>query len=182
MVILMSNQFVSMKIDIKLSKFQAEEIQHKLGVLMDTDDLLNDYNVTKEEIQAVYDSLPRNGRKKGDLGGVWIYEADSRIITAVTGEMADHAVVLRDMAKDCLRNRDANAARRNREVAQFFEFHFCIPPEPAFNRGTPCEKSPRKRHLMEEVNVRREGRSGVMDLVCKYCGGTQRNIKFADLY
>lgn len=53
-----------------------------------------------------------------------------------------------------------------------------------FDRKSPCEKSPRGKHLMEETNVRRnpvKRWEGVMDEVCKYCGGTIKDTKFIDL-
>ena len=76
---------------IKLTKNDAQEVAHKVGVLADTPDLQEDYALTQEQADELRDSVPHEG-------GKWIVPAWGS--KAVRGEMADHCEVLADIASD----------------------------------------------------------------------------------
>ena len=75
----------------KLTKNDAQEAAHKLGVLADEPDLQEDYGLTQAQAAALRDSVPHEG-------GEWIVPAWG--VEAVRGEMADHCEVLADIAAD----------------------------------------------------------------------------------
>lgn len=74
---------------MKITKNQAQELIHKFNVLADTEDLMEDYGITPAQAAALVASVPHNG-------GDWICPADC--LDAAKGELADHAIVLRDIA------------------------------------------------------------------------------------
>lgn len=86
--------------EIKLTKDDAQEILHKLGVLDDTPDLQSDYGITQEQSHLLLNTIPYNG-------GEW--NIPDWAIPAVKGEITDHVLVLRDIAQD---------ARNGGEVGQ----------------------------------------------------------------
>lgn len=44
---------------IHVTKLQSEELQHKLTIVRDERDLLDSYEVTEDEVQALLDALPQ---------------------------------------------------------------------------------------------------------------------------
>lgn len=74
---------------VHLTKLDAEEVRHKLGVLAETDDLLEEYGLTEADVTAAAASAHE---------GEWAI--DERLWPAVSGEMLDHAVVLHSIAND----------------------------------------------------------------------------------
>ncbi len=77
---------------VKLTKDDVQEVQHKLGVLQDTPDLMLDYNMTEEQAVGLIQSLPRDG-------GNW--EVPMWAIEILCGEMQNHAQILHGIASDC---------------------------------------------------------------------------------
>jgi hypothetical protein len=73
---------------VLLSKLLKEEIEHKLGILAEENDLLADYGITKEEADGLVDSLPKDG-------GAWT--VPGKLISVVQAELNDHAEILRDL-------------------------------------------------------------------------------------
>jgi hypothetical protein len=90
---------------LKLTKNDAQEALHKMGILADEPDLQDDYQLTQHEADVILDTIPRNG-------GEW--EVPAWAIEAVKGEMQDHAGVLRGIAAD---------ARSGAEIGQSLALH-----------------------------------------------------------
>ena len=97
-----------------LTKDDAQETAHKLGVLADAPDLQEDYRLTQAQAVELRDSVPHEG-------GEWIVPAWG--VEAVRGEMADHCVVLAGIASDARSGnqlgqalRISKQAKRLREV------------------------------------------------------------------
>jgi len=97
---------------MKLTKNDAEEVIHKLSVLTDSPDLIEDYGLTQERADALRDSVPRNG-------GEWTIATE--FVDVVRGEMQDHALVLRHMAYDARHDREFGQALRLNKLATRFE-------------------------------------------------------------
>jgi hypothetical protein len=76
---------------VRANKEDAEEIRHKLSVLLDSPDLMAEYGVTEEQIASVVDMIPRAG---GD------FSVPAQVREVVAGEIRDHVIVLEDIAKD----------------------------------------------------------------------------------
>lgn len=76
---------------VQLTKNDAQEVLHKMGVLTDSPDLLDSYGLTDEQGAELYKSVPANG-------GEW--NAPEWAVKAVCGEMENHIEVMRDMAAD----------------------------------------------------------------------------------
>lgn len=76
---------------VKLTREDAQEVLHKVGILADNTDLQEDYGITPEQTNLLVNSIPQSG---GDL------EIPEWGINAVKGEMEDHILVLRDIAID----------------------------------------------------------------------------------
>lgn len=91
---------------ITLTEFLAEEVRHKLGVLADTPELQEDYHLSQEQAAALLASVTI---------GEW--EVPEWGVKAVLGELANHAVVLRDMAHDARMNNDKGGALRLEQAA-----------------------------------------------------------------
>jgi hypothetical protein len=89
----------------------AEEFKHKLWVVHDSPDLLEDYNVTKEQVSALIKSIPAKGE--------WDVPAWAKAL--VKGEMQDHALVLRDIADDAKSANDLKEYRRINKQADRLE-------------------------------------------------------------
>ena len=88
---------------MKLTKNDAEEVAHKLGVLADSPDLQDDYGLTHSQADQLRASVPLSG-------GPWIIPLWG--MDAVRGEMADHCVVLSGIASDARSNREFGQALR----------------------------------------------------------------------
>lgn len=97
---------------IKLTKNDAQEVLHKLGVLCDTPDLQDDYRLTQAEVDRLYATVPSNG-------GLWTVPEWG--VEAVRGELADHAVVLRDIAHDAFKGGAVGESLRINKQAKKFE-------------------------------------------------------------
>lgn len=98
-----------------LTREDAQEVLHKMSVLADTPDLYEDYELTHTEAEALRDSVPQNG-------GTW--DVPLMALKCVCEEMQDHVVVLRDIASDAHRNREAGQALRINKQAKRFEEMF----------------------------------------------------------
>ncbi len=87
--VLVSYTILSMK--FKLTKLEAQEIEGKLWILHDEQDLLDDYGVTESEVHQVIKLLPLK------TGGEWEVP-EGKLLAAVRGEIADAAKILRHQA------------------------------------------------------------------------------------
>lgn len=76
-----------------LTASDAEEVRHKLGVLGETQDLMDDYGVTEDEIDALIASAKEGAWQVPDV--YW---------HVVAGEMGDHVDVLHRIAEDARNN------------------------------------------------------------------------------
>ena len=85
---------------VTLTKVQAGEVEHKISILCDEPDLQEGYGLSAEQCAELRNSIPVGA-------GEWIVPEWAE--EAVRGEMEDHVVVLRDMARD---------AREDDEVVQ----------------------------------------------------------------
>lgn len=85
------NDMTNQTTAVTLTKLEAQEAQHKLGVLDDSDDLRADYGLTEAQSKELYASVPSNG-------GQWLIPQFG--VAAVREELRDHAKVLRDQAND----------------------------------------------------------------------------------
>lgn len=100
---------------VRLTKDEAQEVMHKLGVLFDTPDLQEDYAITSEQAGALLDSVPRNG-------GDW--EIPPWGLHAVRGEIADHCTVLRHISSDARSGGEVGQALRIAKQAKSLETKF----------------------------------------------------------
>lgn len=87
----------------KLTKNDAQEIAHKLGVLAETPDLQSDYGLTQAQADTLRESVPHEG-------GEWIVPEWG--VEAVRGEIADHCEVLADIAADARSGGEAGESLR----------------------------------------------------------------------
>ena len=99
---------------MKLTKNDAEEVQHKMGVLRDTPDLQESYGITQEQADAILSSVPH-------AGGEWNYPRNPECIAAIKGELENHAVVLRHIAHDARRHLKTGQALGIDKQAKRFE-------------------------------------------------------------
>ena len=76
---------------VQLTREDAQEVMHKIGVLADNTDLQEDYEITPEQANALVQGIPHNG-------GEW--QIPDWAMNAVRGEMEDHIQVMRDIAMD----------------------------------------------------------------------------------
>lgn len=76
-------------VQVRLTKSDAEEVKHKLTVLEETLDLMDDYGVTAGDVRGLIESV---------VEGVWSVE--ERFWPMLIDEMQDHVTVLRDVAAD----------------------------------------------------------------------------------
>ena len=96
-----------------LTKDDAQETAHKLGVLADTPDLQDDYGLTQAQAATLRDSVPHTG-------GEWIIPAWG--VAAARGEMLDHCEVLADIATDARSgNQLGQALRISKQVKRLRE-------------------------------------------------------------
>ena len=80
-------------LSVQLTKEDAQEILHKLGIVEDEPDLQEDYGISQEQANLLVNSIPHNG-------GEWVIPEWAK--NCVKGEMEDHILVLRDIAVDAL--------------------------------------------------------------------------------
>jgi len=97
---------------MNLTKNDAGEVLHKLAVLADSPDLIEDYGLTQEQADALRDSVPYNG-------GEWTVVPE--FINAVRGEMQDHARILRNIAYDARHGGEVGQALQIDKQAKRFE-------------------------------------------------------------
>ena len=76
---------------MKLTQNDAHEVAYKFSNLADSEDLQEDYQLTPEQANYLYDSIPKNG-------GDWIIPDFA--LGAVRDEMEDHCVILDSIAAD----------------------------------------------------------------------------------
>lgn len=100
---------MGMQTFISLTKEDAQEVIHKLGVLADSEDLREDYGFTKAQADDLLGSVPGSG-------GIW--RIPLWAIGAVQSEMEDHIVILRDVAADARRSCE-QALRICKQAARF---------------------------------------------------------------
>ena len=94
-----------------LTREDVQEVMHKLTILLNEPDLQADYGVTREQVNALLQSIPRGG-------GQW--QVADEMLPAIRGEMQDHIVVLRDIATDAFNaNRRGEALRINKQAQRF---------------------------------------------------------------
>jgi len=101
---------------LRLTKNDAQEVLHKLGVLADEPELQEEYGLTQPKTDALLASVPTNG-------GEWTIAGELEL-AAVRGEMQDHALVLHDIADDARAANDKMESRRIRQQARRFEKAF----------------------------------------------------------
>lgn len=100
---------------VLLTKEDATEVWHKLGLLADNEDLQIDYGITSEQASILVDSLPKNG-------GQWTIPDWG--FDAVKGEMEDHITVLRDIARDAFNGGETGQSLRIAKQAKRLEKMF----------------------------------------------------------
>lgn len=74
---------------VRLTKGDAEEVRHKLGVLAETGDLLLEYGLSEEQINELSATVAE---------GEW--RVPDEVWGVVSSEMRDHVTVLYDIASD----------------------------------------------------------------------------------
>jgi len=87
---------------VTISKIISNELQHKLMVIHDTDDLLDDYCVTKDEVYQLVSSLPVDG-------GEW--EIPQHHMMMVMVECHDSADINRYMMLEAMKDGDYENAK-----------------------------------------------------------------------
>lgn len=100
---------------IRLTAEDAKEVDHKLGVMLESEELMADYNLTPEQGRELYASIPKSGG---------MFDIPSFALDAVRGEMQDHAAVLRDMAADARSEAQHGQALRISKQAKRLEAIF----------------------------------------------------------
>lgn len=102
-------------IRISLTKQDAQEVLYKLGTLASEPDLQEDYGLSQAQATELVKSIPVNG-------GAW--NVSEEMINAIKGEMADHVVVLRDIAADALNSDKRGESLRINKQARRLEILF----------------------------------------------------------
>lgn len=97
---------------VKISKLLSDEIQHKLMVLHDTEDLLNEYVVTKNEVHNLFLSVPRNG-------GEW--EIPLHHMRMVMDECRDSADINHCMMLEAMKDGDYENAKVFGQIVKEFD-------------------------------------------------------------
>lgn len=88
---------------LKLTKEDAQEVAHKLGVMADTPDLFEEYGLSQQQAEDLRDSVPASG-------GTW--EMPEWGANAVRGEILDHCEVLRDISANARSDNQIGQALR----------------------------------------------------------------------
>jgi hypothetical protein len=117
MIKLKSLLFEHADLVVNLTKEDAQEIIHKLGVLFDTPELYEEYGLTEEQINILLKSVPL-------IGGYW--NIPEWGLNAVKGEMEDHINVLRDIARDAYNSDQRGQSLRINKQAMRLEKMFGI--------------------------------------------------------
>ena len=98
-----------------LTKEDAQEVLHKITILLNEPDLQADYGMAREQVEVLLQSIPRDG-------GQW--QVSDEMLPALRGEMQDHIVVLRDIATDAFNANTRGEALRINKQAQRLERMF----------------------------------------------------------
>jgi hypothetical protein len=98
-----------------LTKEDAQEVLHKITILLNEPDLQADYGMAREQVEVLLQSIPRDG-------GQW--QVSDEMLPALRGEMQDHIVVLRDIATDAFNANKRGEALRINKQAQRLERMF----------------------------------------------------------
>jgi hypothetical protein len=107
------------KFEIQLTKDDAEEVRHKLGVLRDEPELRESFGVTEAQVTALIKSVPING-------GSWVAPHDA--LGIIKSELDNHADVLYDIANDAKgENKRAEARKIERQADKFKAFARTLP-------------------------------------------------------
>jgi hypothetical protein len=88
--------------NIKISKQVSDEIAHKLMVIHDTEDLCEEYGVTKGEIYELYLTLPKDG-------GEWFIP--NHHVKMVVLECRDASNINHAMMVDAMRENEVEEAK-----------------------------------------------------------------------
>lgn len=79
---------------ITLTKLQAEELHHKLSIVVDEPDLLESYEISEQQAQAAIDALPYEG-------GEFVFDpAISDVLDGEVENLLDIAAANMDIAVD----------------------------------------------------------------------------------
>lgn len=103
------------EIIVRLTKEDAQEILHKIGILNDNPDLQSDYGISQEQSNLLLNTIPHNG-------GDW--NIPDWAISAVKGEIEDHIIVLRDIAQDAYNGGQTGQSLRINKQAKRLEILF----------------------------------------------------------
>lgn len=96
---------------VHLTEIHAEEVVSKLEILAETPDLLEDYNLTEDQVRELIATVPTNGE----------WSIGPMVEAAVRGEMVDHVKVMRDCAAGARRHRADGQARATEALADALE-------------------------------------------------------------
>jgi hypothetical protein len=96
----------------KIAPDDAEEIGHKLCILADEPDLLEEYGLTDEQGKALYRSVPYKG-------GEW--SVPDWAVEAVHGELENHVDILRNISQDARSGGEMGQALRIAKLAMRIE-------------------------------------------------------------
>ena len=91
MILLKNLLLESTTTTFSLTKVDAQEVMHKIGIVQHEPDLQEAYGITQEQIDFLVSSIPQQG-------GVW--SVPNNFLPAIKGEMEDHINVLKDIARD----------------------------------------------------------------------------------
>lgn len=100
---------------IKLTRDDAQEVLHKLTVMVETPDLYYSYSLCEEQAVALANSVPQDG-------GEWT--VPEWAVEAVKGEMQNHAEILKACADAARAGGDVGQSLRIYKQAKKFETIF----------------------------------------------------------
>lgn len=72
---------------LSLTRYMSEEIQHKLGIICDSEELQEEYGITEDEVYAIFKSVP--------IKGEW--EVSDEILKILRVEMYDYPTFIRQL-------------------------------------------------------------------------------------
>lgn len=87
---------------IHLTEEVASEIRYKMGVLSETDDLMDDYGVSEDEVMDLISSIPKEGE----------WEVPLEHMKMVMEECQDHADILFHQMKEAMIEGEMTQARK----------------------------------------------------------------------
>lgn len=93
-----------------VTESDAGEIEHKLGILAEEEDLQDEYKISREQAGQIAELVPRKGGE---------FTIPDWAIEAVCGEMLNHVEVLRDIASDAWGAEVGQALSIGRQAARF---------------------------------------------------------------